>query len=427
MKHATDTRSIGLHQERHAKEERQEALRALLMRPLMNADSELFPAVRRHAEYLREWFARETGWPLHIERDGARLYKRPADLRDGSRGLKDFDKRRYVLMCLACAVLERADTQITLALLGETLLTLADDPLLASRGFGCTLESRSERGELVTVCKALLELGILNRVAGDEDAYVQAPGAEADALYDINRRQLSGLLAAVRGPSTWPRGEMPTSLEERLLSLVDEHVPDTEEGQRTAIRRYIARQLLDDPVLYIDDLPDDARGYFLNQRGAIAARLCDATGMNPEQRAEGLAMVDEDGELTDLAMPAEGTDAHITLLVAELLSSKHRQKAAVDSSTAERYSMALIAAHISSVRETFGKYWRRSARETGSEGELAETAVTRLAMLGLVRREGDWVVPLPALARFSLGDTDLTRFGKSRSPARDLFDDTPSQ
>ncbi len=427
MKRPIDTQSIGQHQERQAKEERQEALRALLMRPLMNSDSEMFPAVRRHAAHLRDWFARETGWPLHIERDGARLYKRPADLDDSSRGLKDFDKRHYVLLCLTCAVLERADTQMTLALLGDTLLKWADDPSLVARGFTCSLENRSERGELVTVCKALLELGVLSRVAGDEDAYVQAPGAEADALYDINRRQLSGLLAAVRGPSTWPVGESPISLEERLHSLVDEHVPDTDEGRRTAVRRNIARRLLDDPVLYIEELSDDARGYFLNQRGAIAARLADGTGMNPEQRAEGLAMVDEEGELTDLAMPAEGTDAHVTLLVAELLCSKHRQQVSAQAPTFDRYSMGLIAAHLGEVREEFGKYWRRSAREAGSEGELAETAVRRLQMLRLVRREKDWVVPLPALARFSLGETDIKPCGESRSHGQYLFDGPPSK
>lgn len=427
MKRPVDTQSIGQHQERHAKEERQEALRALLMRPLMNSDSEMFPAVRRHAEHLRDWFARETGWPLHIERDGARLYKRPADLDDSSRGLKDFDKRRYVLLCLACAVLERADAQITLALLGDTLLKWADDPSLVARGFTYSLESRSERGELVTVCKALLELGVLSRVAGDEDAYVQAPGAEADALYDINRRQLSGLLAAVRGPSTWPVGESPISLEERLHSLVDEHVPDTDEGRRTAIRRSIARRLLDDPVLYVDELSDDARGYFLNQRGAIAARLADGTGTSPEQRAEGLAMVDEEGELTDLAMPAEGTYAHVTLLVAELLCSKHRQQVSAQAPIFDRYSMGLIAAHLGEIREASGKYWRRSAREIGSEGELAETAVRRLQMLRLVRREEDWVVPLPALARFSLGETDIKPCDESRSQVQDLFDDIRSK
>ncbi|MBN3777266.1 TIGR02678 family protein [Burkholderia sp. Ac-20345] len=427
MRRAVDTQSIGQHQEQQAKEERQDALRALLMQPLMNSNSEMFPAVRRHAEHLRDWFAREAGWPLHIERDGARLYKRPADLEDTSRGLRDFDKRRYILLCLVCAVLERADTQTTLAVLGDTLLTLVDDPSLVGRGFTYGLESRSERGELVTVCKALLELGVLNRVVGDEDAYVQAPGAEADALYDINRRQLSGVLAAVRGPSTWPVGDSPISLEERLHSLVDEHIPDTDEGRRTAVRRNIARRLLDDPVLYVEELSDDARSYFLNQRGAIAARLADGTGMSPEQRAEGLAMVDDDGELTDIAMPAEGTDAHVTLLVAELLCSKHRQQTLAQAPSSDRYSMNLIAAHIGEIREEFGKYWRRSAREAGGEGELAEIAVGRLQMLRLIRREDDWVIPLPALARFSLGETELKPVGGSSSQVRDLFDDTQSK
>ncbi len=46
----------------------------------MSPTHEDFAAVRRQAEALRDWFARETGWVLQVERDGARLYKRPADL-----------------------------------------------------------------------------------------------------------------------------------------------------------------------------------------------------------------------------------------------------------------------------------------------------------------------------------------------------------
>src|SRR6266481_4570925 len=123
------SRSIGERQQRFQRDELRGALRALLMTPLMGAAHEEFTAVRRHAERLREWFARETGWTLNVERDGARLYKRPADLADATRGLPGYDRRRYVLLCLACAVLERADPQITLRLLGERLLTLAADPM----------------------------------------------------------------------------------------------------------------------------------------------------------------------------------------------------------------------------------------------------------------------------------------------------------
>lgn len=103
----------------------------MLMTPLMTSSHESFATVRRHADELRAWFARETGWPLHIERDCARLYKRPADLQDASRGLTGYDQRRCVLLALACAVLERADPQITLRVLGERLLTWAADPALA--------------------------------------------------------------------------------------------------------------------------------------------------------------------------------------------------------------------------------------------------------------------------------------------------------
>ena len=168
------------------------------MTPLMSPAHEDFTAVRHHAEALREWFAREAGWVLQVERDGARLFKRPADLTDSTRGLPGYDRRRYVLLCLACAVIERADPQITLRLLGERLLQLAGDPALASLGFTFTLGAQHERRELVAVCRTLLELGVLQRVAGDEEFFVHAGGDHADALYDVQRRALSGMLAAAR-------------------------------------------------------------------------------------------------------------------------------------------------------------------------------------------------------------------------------------
>lgn len=102
---ATGSRRIGELQARQQRDEFRIGLRALLMQPLMGPAHEDFPVVRRQAEKLRDWFAREAGWVLQVEREGARLYKRPADLMDATRGLPDFDRRRYVLLCLACAVL----------------------------------------------------------------------------------------------------------------------------------------------------------------------------------------------------------------------------------------------------------------------------------------------------------------------------------
>ena len=406
-----DGRGIGEHQQRLQREETQAALRSLLMTPLMDAAHEDFAAVRRHAERLRDWFARETGWLLHVERDGARLYKRPADLGDTTRGLPGYDRRRYVLLCLACAVLERADPQITLRLLGERLLHLAAEPTLASAGFTFTLGGQHERRELVAVCRTLLELRVLQRVAGDEEAFVQAGSVaeQADALYDVQRRALAGVLAAVRGPSTWKADEAPASLDDRLAALVEEHVADSDEGRRTAMRHRIARQLIDDPVVYLDDLAPEARTYFLNQRGAMATRLCEASGLSAEQRAEGLALVDDIGLLTDLAMPSEGTDAHVTLLVAEYLADRQRRTRADGEArqSADTAREQDIAEFLRDARERYGRYWRKSAREPGAERELASIALDRLERLRLVRRGTGFVHPRPALARFALGEAEI--------------------
>ncbi|WP_119154230.1 TIGR02678 family protein [Caldimonas tepidiphila] len=407
----TDSRTIGRQQERHQQEEFRTALRALLMTPLMGPAHEDFAAVRRQAAALREWFAREAGWVLQVERDGARLHKRPAELGDATRGLPGYDRRRYVLLCLACAVLERAEPQITLRLLGERLLQLAADPALRSRDFAFTLEAQHERRELVAVCRTLLDLGVLQRVAGDEEGFVRAAGEQADALYDVQRRALSGMLAAVRGPSSWAAGEAPTGLEDRLRALVDEHVADSEEARRTALRHRLARRLLDDPVVYLDTLDAESRAYFVNQRGAMAARLCEATGLLAEQRAEGLALADETGALTDVRMPAEGTEAHATLLAAEYLAGRARQGEVP-------ITEDQLVAWLGEAKERFGRYWRKSAREPGAERELARLAIERLAMLQLVACEGPVLRPRPALARFALGSTEIRELPGSGGPCR---------
>ncbi|MGF6231516.1 uncharacterized protein (TIGR02678 family) [Inquilinus ginsengisoli] len=392
------------------------------MAPLMSSGHEDFTAVRRHADPLREWFARETGWILHVDREGARLYKRPADLDDATRGLRGYGRGRYVLLCLACAVLERADPQITLRMLGERVLTLAAaEPVLAALDFTFTLGSQSERRDLVAVCRTLLELDVLQRVAGDEELFVQATGDHADALYDVHRGALAGMLAAVRGPSTWPPEDAPATLEQRLHALVDEHVADSEEGRRTALRHSIARRLLDDPVVYVESLDPQARAYFVNQRGTMAARLCEAAGLVPEQRAEGLALTDETGSLTDVAMPAEGTDAHVTLLVAEYLA----RRPAGDEAARGAVPVPDITDFLRRSGERFGRYWRKSAREPGAEHELAAIAIERLEKLQLVGRDSDGVRSRPALARFSLGEAEIEPVGNARRAQAELGLDMP--
>jgi uncharacterized protein (TIGR02678 family) len=176
------------------------------------------------------------------------------------------------------------------------------------------------------------------------------------------------------------------------------------------LRRDLSRRLLDDPVIYSDALEAGARAYFLNQRGPMAARLAEATGLSAEQRAEGLALVDDSGDLTDISMPAEGTEAHVTLLVAEFLSGRLPKAAAPERPATE----SDVAAFIENAQQSFGRYWRKSAREPGAERELAQIALVRLRKLRLITISEGHIHPLPALGRFALGTTEIIEAGAAR-------------
>ena len=131
--------------------------------------------------------------------------------------------------------------------------------------------------------------------------------------------------------------------------------------------------------------------------------MCEATG---------LALVDEAGDLSDMAMLAEGTAAHVTLLVAEFLAAANKKDGAAW--TLE----SAVARFVARVTPEYGRYWRKAAREAGAETGLAQDALARLAMLRLIRRHAGSVQALPALARFALGKSVLISKKTGPAPAR---------
>ena len=374
----------------------QRAARALLRRPVLQAGgatAEQFLLVRRRAEELREWFGRNTGWRLHVDGEVARLVKTTTEP-DATHPARDqrtkapFTRRRYVLFCLALAALERADAQITLGRLAEHVVLGASAPELAAAQIVFTMERRDERGDLVAVVRLLLELGILSRVAGDEEAFVRADG---DVLYDVDRRVLATLIVTPRGPSTVTA----TAPGTRLAMITEELPPTTDELRNQQLRRGVTRRLLDDPVLYYAELTEAELAYLTSQRHHLTSRITELTGLVPEVRAEGLAMVDPADELTDVRMPESGTEGHATLLLAEHLAG--RSVAVAD---LQRFLREQAAVHTA--------YWRRTAREPGAEIDLTEQALQRLEALKLVRRTGDEVHALPALSRYAVGEPEVT-------------------
>ena len=385
--------------------QRRVALRALLAKPLLIADTdgEVLVLIRRHLTELREWLNRETGWHLVADSETARLFKTATVLSDASHPARGhnkepFGRRRYVTLCLALSALARADAQTTLGSLADDVLTAAAEPELTAAGFTLTLDSRADRSDLVAVIRLLLGWGVLIRVAGDEDAYLSAG---TDVLYDVRRPVLGVLLSGTRGPSTVRAG----TLSERLAELIAEPLVESDDLRNQALRRRLTRRLLEDPVVYYDELDDDERAYLLSQRHAITRRIEEASGLIPEMRAEGIAMVDPDDELTDVRMPEQRTDGHVTLLVAEYLAC--REQATLDGLHA--FVRQAAAEHVG--------YWRKGVTEQGAETELLAIALEKRSALRLVQVDGQVVRSRPAIARFALGEPTIRETRKATADA----------
>jgi uncharacterized protein (TIGR02678 family) len=382
--------------------ERREALRALLAKPLLTAvgpDGEALSLVRIHAEWLREWLSRNCGWTLQVEPELSRLRKTPGDHTDETRGARDprsgdaYSRRRYALFCLSLSALERADRQTTLGnVAGDVLGAFAGEPAFAAAGMTFDLDGRDARRDLVHVVRLLLELRVLVRVQGQEEHFVERRG---DVLYNVNRPALAALLAVRRGPSTVTAG----NFAERLKAIVEEPAPEGDEARNRRLRTTLTRRLLDDPVVYFDELDEDERAYLTSQRAHLVRQIHEATGLVGEVRHEGIALVDPEGTLSDLGMPEEGTEGHVTLLVAEYLVGEVRRAA----DRAQRaVPLAAVVAHVAGLTRAHRTHWRKDALVPGAEAGLAREALARLEALRLCRREADGVVPRPALARFGL-------------------------
>lgn len=377
--------------------ERRRALRALLATPLLLAERqpEAFAAAVRHRAELSRWFADQAGWTLTVEPAAgyARLLKRPAR-RDPSRparaeGKPPFDRRRYTLLCLSLAALDRAGRQVTIARLAEDVRALSlEDPAL--QPFDTDLSA--ERHAFVDVLRLLGELGVLTLRDGDMDGYARGR-EQADALYDVSDRLLGALVAA----------PVPPALASDPARMVEEERARTEEGERLRARQTIFRLLLDDPVVYLEDLDQGARDWLGHGSGHVYERLEDDVGLAVERRAEGLAGIDPEGTLSDSTFPeGSSTVKHAALLLCEWLADRgraRRDQARADGGASRDELVARIAA----LRASCGEAWSREFAGEDGDGRLADDAVAVLVAFGLARADGGRVLACPAAARFAPG------------------------
>ena len=370
-----------------AAEEQRRAVRLLLAHPFINderPDSETFALVRRHARELQRWFADQLGYRLVVDPEFARLHKRPAPgarlrpLRTQSQ--TPFDPRRYALLCLVLAALERVEVQTVLSELAEQVALLAASEE-GVRSF--ELESFAERQAFVDVVRWLVGQGVLSLADGEDTAFVEGRG---DALYDLHSRRLSQLLSAPV-PAAPPEGPEPAGLDV---------YPDTEEGANRRVRHRLMRRLVEEPVLYLEDLEEAERNYLTSQRHYLLVQVAAQTGMTLEVRREGLAAIDPAGRLSDLAFPSTGTLSHAALLLAGELAD--RARAAADPASPVPFTD--LQATLERLLDRYGHLWSKRYRE--EPGRLLTEALELLEQMGLLVRQGGEVVPRPAIARFGV-------------------------
>ncbi|MFF0365827.1 TIGR02678 family protein [Micromonospora sp. NPDC005087] len=391
--------------------ERAQAIRALLVRPLLTRDAgpDDFALVVRHRGELITWFDTHTGWRLVIEpRAGyARLLKsspqppadRPARRPRGAR--VPFDRRRYALFCLVAAEL-LAGPVTTIGIIAERLAQAsAVEPDIL--GFDST--RHDDRRAYVDALLVLEELGVLTAVDGSTDAFLQQ--TDAKVLYRVDSGRLVRLLAARQAPSRLPAFDLGALVYEPRYGGADDPGADVSDEQRNRwLRHSIVRRLLDDPVVYLADLSDAQRGYAASITGRRMLRTAVAeAGMLLEERAEGLLAVDPDAAATDEKFPAGGSVAgQAALLLLDTLLAAH------PAPVAEEQLIRQLADRFAAVPA-----WARTYRSDGGPERLTGEALALLGRFGLIERAGGSVRALPAAARYTVGAATVTTPRAARS------------
>ncbi len=252
------------------------------------------------------------------------------------------------------------------------------DHELRDGGFDYDARVLAHCRELVAVMRWLERMQVLIRADGDERSYV---GGEGDCLYRIDRSALAMTLCSVRGAST-VKVDSVTGLIDKLNEV---DTPETAEAQNRELQHWLVRRLLDDPVVYLDEMSAREYEYFVGQGDRLLRELADATGMVVERCAEGVALLDCTGGWTDIGLPETGTRGHATLLVAEWLGNRLRDNCDPDC----QVSLDELIKHVTDLAGQYAKYWREESGTPDGIRRITHDAIDNLNSLGLLEYGDD--------------------------------------
>ncbi|MGW2699896.1 TIGR02678 family protein [Streptomyces sp. NPDC001340] len=290
--------------------ERRTAARLLLAHPLVTSTgphSDAFPLIRRHADWLAQRFQQVFGYRLLVEASYARLFKAGLGPGSGHRLERPstgtpFSPRTYAYLALALSVLVTAPEQFLLSQLVADLRAAAVDAGIEIADTG----RQAERRTLAAALRQLVDWGVLVETEGRVAAVAEERAGEALLTVD---REIARVVVA--GPLAQSRDG---------ADLVRRATDPGFGGPRT----YVRRRLVETPVVHLDDLTDAEREWLRTRQRREAQAFSELLGLEAEIRAEGIALVDTDDELTDLHLPGTGTVAQAALLLVERLVGRLR-------------------------------------------------------------------------------------------------------
>jgi uncharacterized protein (TIGR02678 family) len=352
-------------------EERRRAFTGLLAHPVLDRarHPELFALVRhpRHRPVLIDWFAARLGYRLVVTDTAARLFRLPvSDTVIAPRRLAPPPRRALVLAVLAAAAAEDAEEVTTTQDLSDRVRALTRHEAVELAPYDP--DRFSERQLFGRAVQLLVEAGPLrpaDRAAEDRrEGWAHRRDAVGGA-YQVDRE----LLLRMVEPAA-------------LAAALGQHRDEPEQAARFGLMR----RLLELPVCLLADLTDAQRQYLTGQRHRVAAWCHEMTGWTLEQRAEGLALIADAEDDTDVPFPRLRAVDFATLMVLEQLQG----------AAGVIPDVRLDAA----VAEVRARYPRAMTKELATDLQLRERAVELLRALDLLRPvDGGWWLS-PAAARY---------------------------
>jgi uncharacterized protein (TIGR02678 family) len=322
-----------------------------------------------------------------VHADTARLVKTghvPTDRPLRTHTERPFTGREYVTLALVLAVTASGPDRVSLRDLVVLVRSAAADAGIILDGGG------PDRRALVTALRWLIAHGIVREL--DRTVAGYEVDDTVDALLEIRNDRLA-LLATPSLVGAESAGE--------LL--------DRAAGERMG-RAAMRRRLVEDPVLYAEDVPPEDWTELRRRFGQEARYLEEMFGFALEARAEGVAAIDVDGGCSDQTFPRAGTTPHAALLLLDALVGRHRAGADV----------AVLDAELAELVQRYGRYWSQDA--VADPAALRENAVSLLVAMDLVRRQpSGHVVPRPPAARFTPQVTVATRLGSEAEAVQETL------